>query len=58
MMITRIIADFQQAQASAERIVGLINEEIDELTNTTISRVMPKPSNKKNLTQYNFDEEL
>lgn len=29
MMITRIIADFQQAQASAERIVGLINEEIE-----------------------------
>lgn len=38
--------------------VHLINEEIDELTNTTISRVMPKTSNKKNLTQYNFDEEL
>lgn len=38
--------------------VHLVNDDLDELTNTTISRVMPKTTNRKNLTQYNFDEEL
>lgn len=36
----------------------LINDEVDELSSSVISRVMPKTSGKKNITNYNFDEEL
>ena len=38
--------------------VHLINDELDELSSTIISRVEIKPNGKKVTTNYNFDDEL
>ena len=34
------------------------NDDVDELSNTVISRVAPKSNGKKSVTNYDFDEEL